>query len=395
MIGARLDHPGGNGADADGGAELDADPCFGVAVLEVVDELRDVLDGVDVVMRRRTDEPDPGRGVADPGDVVVHLAAGQLAPFAWLRALDDFDLQFVGIGQVVGGDAETPTCHLLDRRALRVAVGERDEAFGVLAAFTGIGLAADAVHGDRETLVGLLGDRTEAHGTGGEALDDLLGGLDVVERHRTAVGVLVEPEQPAQSGIARADVVGLAGEAPIRVLVLAARRNLQVGDGLRIPHVGVAVAAPVEVAGVGKYGQRHGLCGIRVGDGEADRVAALHLVGEHVETDALHAARGARETAFDHVVGQPHRLEDLGALVRLQGGDAHLGHHFQHALANALLVGIDHVGVVRDVVCIGQVAVAARIPQRLEGEVGIDRVGAEADQQAVVMDLACLAGLHD
>ena len=251
MIGARLDDAGRNGPHADGGTELDADPCLGVAVLEVVDELGDVLDGVDVVMRRRTDESDPRRGVADPGDVVVHLAAGQLAAFAGLRALDDLDLQFVCVRQVVHGDAETAARHLLDRRAFRIAVGERDEAFGIFAAFAGIGLAADAVHGDRKTLVGLLGDRTEAHGTGGETLDDLLRGLHVVERHGAAVGVLVELEQPAQRGVARADVVGLARETPVGLFVLAARRNLQVGDGFRVPHVGVAMAAPVEVSGVG------------------------------------------------------------------------------------------------------------------------------------------------
>ena len=78
-------------------------------------------------------------------------------------------------------------------------------------------------------------------------------------------------------------------------------------------------------------------------------MAALHLVGEDVEADALNAARGACETPLDDIVGQAHRFEDLGALVRLQGRDAHLGHHLQHALADALLVGVDHVGVVRHV----------------------------------------------
>ena len=77
------------------------------------------------------------------------------------------------------------------------------EALWILAAFAGIGLAANAVHGDGKTLVGFLGDRTEAHGTGCETLDDLLRRLHVVERHGTAVGVLVELKQPAQRGVAR------------------------------------------------------------------------------------------------------------------------------------------------------------------------------------------------
>ena len=77
-------------------------------------------------VRRRTDEADARGGVADPGDVVVHLASGQLAAFAGLCALDDLDLQLVGVRQVVHGYAEPAACHLLDGGALGVAVGERN-----------------------------------------------------------------------------------------------------------------------------------------------------------------------------------------------------------------------------------------------------------------------------
>ncbi len=38
--------------------------------------------------------------------VSIHLVAGKLAAFAGLGALRHFDLQLVGIHQVIGGDAE-------------------------------------------------------------------------------------------------------------------------------------------------------------------------------------------------------------------------------------------------------------------------------------------------
>src|SRR3954469_22763771 len=44
---------GGNGADTDFGDELHADPRFRVSVLEVVDEFREIFDGINVVMGRR------------------------------------------------------------------------------------------------------------------------------------------------------------------------------------------------------------------------------------------------------------------------------------------------------------------------------------------------------
>ena len=66
----------------------------------------------------------------------------------------------------------------------QVAVGVGLEARFVFAAFAGVRLAADAVHGDRQRLVRFLADRAERHRAGGEALDDLLRRLDFLERNR-------------------------------------------------------------------------------------------------------------------------------------------------------------------------------------------------------------------
>src|SRR5262249_9648419 len=134
--------------------------------------------------RRRRDEPDAGDRVADPGNNIVDLMAGELAAFAGLGALGHLDLQFVGVDEVVGGDAEAGAGDLLDGAA--AAVGGTPLLFTALAS---VGLGADAVHGDGEGLVRLLRDGAERHGAGGEALDDILGGLDLLDRHGL-IGVL-------------------------------------------------------------------------------------------------------------------------------------------------------------------------------------------------------------
>ena len=93
-----------------------------VGAAQVEDQLLEVLDRVDVVVRRRRDQAHARRGVADLADVLVHLVAGQLAALAGLRALGHLDLELVGVDEVVRGDAEAAGGHLLDRRAARVAV---------------------------------------------------------------------------------------------------------------------------------------------------------------------------------------------------------------------------------------------------------------------------------
>ena len=53
MVRTGLGHTGGNRADANFGHQLDADTRMTVNVLEVVDQLRQIFDGIDIMMRWR------------------------------------------------------------------------------------------------------------------------------------------------------------------------------------------------------------------------------------------------------------------------------------------------------------------------------------------------------
>src|SRR5262249_21158720 len=159
------------------------------------DELRDVLDRIDVVVRRRRDQADPGGRVANLGDVLVHLVTGQLPAFSRLGALRDLDLQLVGVDEVIAGHAETAGGDLVDGAAAQVSVLVPDVTDGILPALARVRLAADAVHGDREVFVRLATDRPERHRSGLEALDDLDRRLDFLEGNGNAGLQLQEPPE--------------------------------------------------------------------------------------------------------------------------------------------------------------------------------------------------------
>ena len=152
----RLGNACGDGADADFRNELHVDPGARVGILQVVDQLREVFDGVDVVVRGRGNESHARGGVTNLGDPWIDLGTGQLATFTGLRALRNLDLDFVGVDKVFAGDAEAAGSDLFDGGALAVAVRQRLEAFGIFAAFAGVRLAADAVHRDGERFVRFL-----------------------------------------------------------------------------------------------------------------------------------------------------------------------------------------------------------------------------------------------
>ena len=82
MIGIGLGDAGGDGADADLGNQLHRDQGLGIDVLQIVDELLQILDRIDVVMRRRRDETDAGRRMPHLGDRLVDLVARELAALA-------------------------------------------------------------------------------------------------------------------------------------------------------------------------------------------------------------------------------------------------------------------------------------------------------------------------
>ena len=97
----------------------------GFTCAQVEDQLREILDRVDVVVRRRRDQRDAGLRVAQPRDLLGHLVRRELAALAGLRALRDLDLQLVGER---GYSAVTPkrpdaTCLILELRSVRKRAG--------------------------------------------------------------------------------------------------------------------------------------------------------------------------------------------------------------------------------------------------------------------------------
>ena len=181
----------------------------------------------------------------------------------------------------------------------------------------------------------------------------------------------------------------MVGEFPVVSFTVGAGGHLQIGDRFRIPHVAVATATPVEVAGVWQYRYL-----VLVAHRIANFVALFHLFIQRGEVDALHAAGCADEAALDYLIGQTHGFEDLRTLIGLQRRDTHLGHNLQHALAHAFLVRGHNRSAVGKLFLVQQ-AVLQCLPNRLEGDVGVDGVCAVTDQQAVMVHFARFTGLQD
>ena len=173
----------GDRADADFRDELHADPRVAVRVLQVVDQLREIFDRINVVMRWWRDESDAGRRTAHFRDPRIHFRAGKLPAFTGLRALGHLDLQLFRLRKIEARHAKTSACDLLDRAVLRVAALIRPSVTrGVFAAFAGVRFSADAVHRDGERLVRFAGNRAVAHRARFETRHDLFHAIHFLDR---------------------------------------------------------------------------------------------------------------------------------------------------------------------------------------------------------------------
>ena len=164
--------------------------------------------------------------------------------------------------------------------------GMRLEAGRVLPALAGVGLAADAVHGDGQRLVRLLGDGAVAHGAGLEPVQDRLHRLDLGERHRPGAGL--EVHEAAQRAEGPRLVVHQRGVLLVGLVAPGPAGVLEPVDRLRVEEVVLAVGAVLVLAAGAERGVADGAR--RVGA----VVALLHLAGHHVDAHAADAARRSR-----------------------------------------------------------------------------------------------------
>ena len=397
-------------AHADFRNQLDADAGFGGHVFQVVDQLRQVFDGINIVVRRRRDQAHARHRITQHADVIRHLVTGQLSALARLGALGHLDLDLVGAGQVFGGDTKTPGRDLLDLGAHRVArvqgvvdleqilaqqvghglaLGDGNAfefvavARRVFAAFAGVALAAYAVHGNGQGGMRLGGNGTQRHRTGGKTLDDFGGTFHLVQRNRLG-RIDLELEQAAQGQVAAALVVDDLGVFLVGAEVVGAGAVLQFGNRIRRPHMLLAARPPgIFATGVERVGQH------RVG-AECGAVHANGLFGNLEYAYAFHPAGRASEILVHGLAGQANRFKQLRAAVAHIGRHAHLGHDLGQAFANRLDVVVNRlVGT--------QVAaeVLVEVHQGFHRQVRVYRFSPKTCEHGEMVNLARRAGFHD
>src|ERR1700694_4326858 len=303
---ARLGYSRGNDADSGAGNEFYADARARIHGAQVVNQLREVFDAVNVVMRRRRNQRGAWRGVPDARDVFADFLGGQLAALAGLGALRHLDFEFFGLDEIIRGDSKTSRGNLLDLvgRGRLEAIG-----IGILAAFAGIAPATKLIHRQCQSAVRLRAERAERHRLGAEALDDGLQRLDLVERNgRVRNGVEQVPQKNRALMLRQffERRVGLRpGRAHMGVKAANDFRRIRVKFRIFPESVKTCVHQFVGFAGEGRFVQ-------------------AQIIREEIVQRLLARIVGSVFKYFRaQILGETHDLKEMAVAITGKRGDAH------------------------------------------------------------------------
>ena len=300
-----------------------------------------------------------------------------MAALARFCTLGHLDLNLFCADQIFAGNTEPARCYLFDcGTSLR-----RLQAVITLAALTGVGFSVQTVHGNRQCLMCLLGNRTVGHRTCFESFYDRIYALNFFERN--ALLRIIEVHQTSQiTALLAVNHGSVLFEHPV---VTASCRLLQGMDGTGIVAVLLTLTSCFMTSETVQRQIRRQFQRIK-----CLRMTLINVFCNVFQCNTADTADRTSEVFVDYILRDTDSFEDLGTLIRLDRGDTHLRCDFYDA-------GNDCVVVIFNgcVVIFLDHALFDQLMDRVECQIRVDCAGTVAEQCCKMVHLARLAGLQN
>ena len=176
--------------------QFDRNSCLLVGIFQVINQLCQILDGVNIVVWRWGNQAYPWCRMSGLGNPRIDFSTRQMTTFTWFCALRHLDLYLLGTGQIFAGYTKSSGCHLFDCRASVVCSSGCRQTFITFTTLTGIGFAMEMVHGNGQCLMGFLRNGTIGHRTCLKSGDNVFHRFDFF--NRDAFFRIIEVHQAAQ-----------------------------------------------------------------------------------------------------------------------------------------------------------------------------------------------------
>jgi len=177
--------------------------------------------------------------------------SGKLAPFSWFGPLSHFDLDFIGIYQVMGSHSETTTGYLFDCTTSGIAIFQWFKSFRILTTFARITSSPNSIHGNGQGFMCLSADGAIGHGTGHKTLHDILHRLHLLKGDGIS---FIAEQSPQKTGMCRFTVHQHCILLVLLVVVISGT-PLEQGHRFRIP----CMVLPIFSVGIDSLREHQGV----------------------------------------------------------------------------------------------------------------------------------------
>ena len=174
-----------NGADTIFRNKFHRNACARIDILHIENQLRQIFDGINIMMRRRRNKLDALNRMPRSRNDSIYFMTGELPALAGFCTLCNLNLNFICIDQIVCRDAKTSRSNLFDGAPAEISVGIRLESFFILAAFTGIRPATHAVHRNSECFMRFFTNGAVRHCSCDKSFNDFLYRFHFFNRNST------------------------------------------------------------------------------------------------------------------------------------------------------------------------------------------------------------------
>ncbi|CAG1970743.1 unnamed protein product [Fusarium graminearum] len=370
VVGLRLGDTRGDDTDTNLRDKLDRDSRSGAGALQIVDQLLEILDGVNIVVRRGRDKTDTRGRVTGASNGLGHLVTRKLTTLTGLGTLSHLNLKLIRVGKVGRSDTESTRSDLLDGRTHGITVGHTLRSLRVLTTLTSVRLSTQSVHGNSQGRVRLHRDGTVRHGTGTEPANDISPRLNLINGDRSAV-LKLKVQKTTESTVLDLFILG-SGVGLVRLIVLGADSVLDIGDRGRVVDVRLTTVTPVVLARLRKTR------GANAGSGrETSLVESESILSNELKGHTLDTRSSAPEASLNNSLIETKDLKDLSTL--------------NTTVTRVLVVSDKSLisGLLLDE------TLTVQLENTLHSKVGVDSISTVTEEDTHVMDLTSLSSLNN
>lgn len=382
MVGERIGEKGWKSEKEKLRKKIERNIGWRIEVFKVVDEMRKILNRVDVMVRRRRNEEKKRSGVEGIGDGRIEIVKRKMEELEGIWEMRKIDMDKIGIEEILSSKKEKERGKMIDWRELRVRseIRKRVEKIRIIEEIEGVRIEENGVNREGKSGMRIYGDREEGNGEGWEKIEDIswrikiidgkgikekLIGKEDIEKEENGIGM-------RRIGVENNSILGESvwigsEKRMLKIWKRIRRKNMRIEEN----KIGILEEELERV-------KKKGIIEERIG------VKEKGLLRDIVEKKELDGSGGEEEEIVKEISNEEERIENMREEIGMIGRDKNIGNEIEDEIENRIDVEIEKLMIVE---LRRKLEEEMNVEKSVEGEIGIDRLGEIEWEEGKMMKL--------